>query len=337
MKDIRDFDLSRYNTFGIKAKCLRFVEYESEADLRSFINTMTDVDQPLLTLGGGSNLLLTGDYCGTVLHSAIKDVTVEETADSYLVRAGSGMVWDELAAYCTSHGYYGTENLALIPGEVGASAVQNIGAYGAEAKDIIYKVEAVDLQTCNAVAFSNEDCKYGYRYSRFKDEWLGCYAITYVTYKLDKAFCPKLDYGNIRAALEADGIAMPTAQQQRDTIIKIRRAKLPEPSELGNAGSFFMNPIVEHKVYEALSAEYPNIPHYDMPGDYVKIPAGWLIEQCGWKGKALGCAGVYERQALVLVNLGGADGLDIVRLCKAIEYDVKAKFGISIYPEVNIR
>lgn len=337
MRNIRNYDLSKHNTFGIKARCYRFVEYESEADLRAFLATMTDADMPLLMLGGGSNLLLTGDFGGTVLHSAIKDVTVEEESDGYLVRAGSGMVWDDLAAYCTQHGYYGTENLALIPGEVGASAVQNIGAYGAEASDLIVKVEAVDLESGNFVAFSNEECKYDYRYSRFKEEWLGSYAITHVTYKLSKTFAPKLDYGNIRAALETDGIATPTAQQLRETIIKIRQAKLPNPKELGNAGSFFMNPIVEHEAYEAIAAQYPGMPHYDMPGDYVKIPAGWLIEQCGWKGRALGKAGVYERQALVLVNLGGADGLDIVRLCKAIQYDVKEKFGIIINPEVNIR
>lgn len=337
MTDKRDYDLIGHNTFGISARCRRFVECDQIGEVQEFVASLTDDLRPLMFLGAGSNLLLTRDFDGTVLHSMIRQTTVEKVSDGYLVRAGSGRTWDELAAFCTSHGYYGTENLALIPGEVGASAVQNIGAYGAEAKDIIYKVEAVDMLTGEAVTFSAADCQYAYRQSRFKTDWAGRYFITFVTYKLSDTFRPKLDYGNIRSALEAEGIAEPTAQQLRDVIVKIRRAKLPDPSELGNAGSFFMNPVVERKWYEKLLKQYPSMPHYEMPGDKIKIPAGWLIEQCGWKGKSLGPAGVYERQALVLVNLGGATGSDIVKLCKAIQSDVKAKFGIEIHPEVNIR
>lgn len=337
MKDIKNYDLTSHNTFGIKARCLRFVEYATVDELRTVAAELRDAGERPLLLGGGSNLLLTGDYPGTVLHSAVKDMEVSPVEGGYLVRVGSGVVWDELAAHCTACGYYGTENLALIPGEVGASAVQNIGAYGVEAKDIIHKVEAMDLETGRMVEFANEDCDYAYRHSRFKDAGNGHFAITHVTYKLSSSFAPKLDYGNIRAALEAGGVATPTAQQLRDAIVKTRRAKLPDPAELGNAGSFFMNPVVSRARYEALADRYPAMPHYDMGPDAVKIPAGWLIEQSGWKGKSLGKAGVYERQALVLVNLGGAEGLDIVRLCKAVQYDVKEKFGISIHPEVNIR
>lgn len=337
MKDLSHYDLTPHNTFGIKARCLRFVEYATEDELRQTAAELHEAGERPLLLGGGSNLLLTADYPGTVLHSAIDDMDVAPTTGGYLVRVGSGVVWDELAARCTALGYYGTENLALIPGEVGASAVQNIGAYGVEAKDIIHSVEALDLETGRMVEFANEDCHYAYRHSRFKEAALGQYAITHVTYKLSSTFAPKLDYGNIRAALEAEGITSPTARQLRDTIVKIRRAKLPDPAKQGNAGSFFTNPIVGRTRYEALATRYPAMPHYDMGPDAVKIPAGWLIEQCGWKGRRLGKAGVYERQALVLVNLGGAEGLDIVRLCKAIQYDVKAKFGISIHPEVNIR
>lgn len=337
MKDLHHYDLTPHNTFGIHAECFRFMEYGSEAELQAAARELRLAGEKPLILGGGSNLLLTGDYPGTVLHSAMRDLSVERTEDGFLVRVGSGMEWDALAAYCTSHGLYGTENLALIPGEVGASAVQNIGAYGAEAKDIIYKVEAIDLHTGELHELTNADCRYAYRASRFKGEWAGRFAITHVTYKLSCTFEPQLDYGNIRAALEADGISTPTAQELRDTIVKIRRAKLPDPSELGNAGSFFMNPVVSRVQYEALAARHPAMPHYATPDGRVKIPAGWLIEQCGWKGKALGRAGVYERQALVLVNLGGAEGLDIVRLCRRVQYDVKCKFGINIYPEVNIR
>lgn len=337
MKDIAHYDLTRHNTFGIRARCLRFVEYASVEELRLIAAELRRAGERPLLLGGGSNLLLTGDYPGTVLHSAMRDVQVKPADGGYLVRAGSGMVWDELAARCTDAGYYGTENLALIPGEVGASAVQNIGAYGVEAKDIIDKVEAVDMATGRLVEFANADCEYAYRHSRFKDEGRGQFAITHVTYRLSATFAPKLDYGNLRAALESGGVAAPTARQLREAIVGIRRAKLPDPAELGNAGSFFMNPVVGRARYEALAARHAAMPHYDMGPDAVKIPAGWLIEQAGWKGKALGRAGVYERQALVLVNLGGAEGADVVRLCEAIRRDVRERFGIDIQPEVNIR
>ena len=219
---------------------------------------------------------------------------------------------------------------------MGASAVQNIGAYGVEAKDLIYKVEAVEIATGRVVEFSNEECRYAYRDSRFKHEWKNRYLVTYVTYRLSSSFTPDLDYGNIRSSLEAEGIAVPTASQLRQTIVKIRKAKLPDPRVTGNAGSFFMNPVVARDVYERLAAQYPEMPHYDMGDAGVKIPAGWMIEQCGWKGRSLGRAGVHDRQALVLVNKGGATGNDVVCLYKRIIEDVKAKFGIDIHPEVNV-
>lgn len=336
MKDFYDFNLKEHNTFGIDVKCRRFIEFESVDELLQIVNSLTDADKPLQVLGGGSNMLFTADYEGTVLHSAIKGHVAVQTDEGIMLRCGSGEVWDDIVSLCVSNRMYGAENLSLIPGDVGASAVQNIGAYGAEAKDIILKVEAVDLQTGKMCEFTNEECEYAYRKSKFKGEWRNRFVITYVTYKLSEVFCPCLDYGNIRAELEKRNIKVPTAEQLRNVIIDIRNEKLPDPKVEGNAGSFFMNPVVPKAKYEELVARFGNVPHYSVDDNNEKIPAGWMIDQCGWKGKSLGKAGVHSRQALVLVNRGGAEGKDIVALCDAIKRDVKDKFGIDIVPEVNI-
>ena len=336
MKDFYDFNLKEHNTFGIDVKCCRFIEFESVDELLQIVNSLTDADKPLLVLGGGSNMLFTADYEGTVLHSAIKGHVAVQTDEGIMLRCGSGEGWDDIVSLCVSNRMYGAENLSLIPGDVGASAVQNIGAYGAEAKDIILKVEAVDLQTGKMCEFTNEECEYAYRKSKFKGEWRNRFVITYVTYKLSEVFCPCLDYGNIRAELEKRNIKVPTAEQLRNVIIDIRNEKLPDPKVEGNAGSFFMNPVVPKAKYEELVARFGNVPHYSVDDNNEKIPAGWMIDQCGWKGKSLGKAGVHSRQALVLVNRGGAEGKDIVALCDAIKRDVKDKFGIDIVPEVNI-
>lgn len=336
MKDFYDFNLKEHNTFGIDVKCRRFIEFESVDELLQIVNSLTDADKPLMVLGGGSNMLFTADYEGTVLHSAIKGHVAVQTDEGIMLRCGSGEVWDDIVSLCVSNRMYGAENLSLIPGDVGASAVQNIGAYGAEAKDIILKVEAVDLQTGKMCEFTNEECEYAYRKSKFKGEWRNRFVITYVTYKLSEVFCPCLDYGNIRAELEKRNIKVPTAEQLRNVIIGIRNEKLPDPKVEGNAGSFFMNPVVPKAKYEELVARFGNVPHYSVDDNNEKIPAGWMIDQCGWKGKSLGKAGVHSRQALVLVNRGGAEGKDIVALCDAIKRDVKDKFGIDIVPEVNI-
>lgn len=336
MKDFYDFNLKEHNTFGIDVKCRRFIEFESVDELLQIVNSLTDADKPLLVLGGGSNMLFTADYEGTVLHSAIKGHVAVQTDEGIMLRCGSGEVWDDIVSLCVSNCMYGAENLSLIPGDVGASAVQNIGAYGAEAKDIILKVEAVDLQTGKMCEFTNEECEYAYRKSKFKGEWRNRFVITYVTYKLSEVFCPCLDYGNIRAELEKRNIKVPTAEQLRNVIIDIRNEKLPDPKVEGNAGSFFMNPVVPKAKYEELVARFGNVPHYSVDDNNEKIPAGWMIDQCGWKGKSLGKAGVHSRQALVLVNRGCAEGKDIVALCDAIKRDVKDKFGIDIVPEVNI-
>ena len=255
------------------------------------------------------------------------------------MRCGSGQEWDAFVAWCVANGYHGAENLSLIPGECGASAVQNIGAYGAEACDLIEEVEAVEIATGRLCRLKGSDC--GYRQSRFKHEWRDRFLITSVTYRLSTQFDPQLDYGNIRTALAEKAITHPTAEQMRQTIIEIRRSKLPDPKVFGNAGSFFMNPIVGEEKFRKLQAQYPQIPHYEMADadgtTRYKVPAGWLIDQCGWKGRSLGRAGVYARQALVLINLGGATGQEVKKLCEAVRHDVAERFGIEINPEVNIR
>ena len=333
-----NYSLLAHNTFGIDAKCRRFVEYSS---VEEAVAIARHVQPPFLLIGAGSNLLLTQDFDGTVVHSAIKGIEVSSSEDierqgDSLIRCGSGETWDEVVAWCVGHDLYGAENLSLIPGEVGASAVQNIGAYGAEVKDLIASVEAVEIGSGRLCVFSREDCQYGYRDSRFKHEWKNRYLITHVSYQLADDSRPSTEYGNIRSELDRRGIQVPTAAELRQVVIDIRRAKLPDPTVTGNAGSFFMNPVVERAKYEALQAQYPDMPHYYIDAGHEKIPAGWLIDQCGWKGRSLGRAGVHDRQALVLVNRGGATGADIVALCRQIQHDVRAKFDIDIQPEVNI-
>ena len=331
MKDLKNYSLKLHNTFGIDAKCSRFVEFAHEEEVVKFV-TGGELTEPFFVLGGGANILFTKDFNGTILHSAIKDVH----RDGNLLRFGSGVEWDSVVSYAVENGLYGSENLSIIPGDVGASAVQNIGAYGVEVKDLIKSVEAIDLRSGEKVVFSNEDCQYGYRQSKFKNEWKGRYFITYVTYRFEKEFRSKLEYGNILSYLESHGKNKPTAQELRNAIIEIRNSKLPDTKVLGNGGSFFINPIVGRAKFEELRKDYPEMPHYTIDEEHEKIPAGWLIEKCGWKGKSLGRAGVYEKQALVLVNRGGASGEEILNLCRAICDDVKKQFDIEIHPEVNI-
>lgn len=330
-----NFNLLKFNTFGINARCAKFYEFDNVDELCSVLS-MLNGEIPLI-LGAGSNLLLTGDYSGSVVHSHIMGhEVIEDNPDYVLLRVGSGETWDDIVELSVKNGWYGTENLSLIPGEVGASAVQNIGAYGAEVKDLIYEVEAIDIATGNMVVKSNTECNYSYRQSHFKKEWKDRYIITHVIYKLAKKFIPLIDYGNIKAELNKKHLTNPTAMDVRQAVIDIRRVKLPDPDIQGNAGSFFMNPIVEKEKFIEMTATYKDMPHYKIDDQHEKIPAGWMIEQCGWKGKSLGNAGVHDKQALVLVNRGGASGQEIVHLSDTIRKDVKDKFGIDIYPEVNI-
>ena len=340
MKDLKHYSLLPHNTFGIQANCDRFIDMETDDDVMKLKDMLDDKDMPLLIIGRGSNLLLTDDYHATVLHCSIKGKTiVKEDGNSVLLRCGAGEEWDSIVDYCVAHDWQGIENLSLIPGEVGASAVQNIGAYGTEVKEIIHSIEAVEISTGKKHTFSNEQCEYSYRQSKFKNEWKDRFIITHVTYRLEKStdYIPKVDYGNIKSELERKGISLPTMKDIRDVVISIRKDKLPDPEVEGNAGSFFMNPIVEKATFMNLLEQYPDMPHYNVDSEREKIPAGWMIDQCGWKGKTLGKAGVHDRQALVLVNRGGATGKDILLLCNTIRNDVRQKFGIDIHPEVNIR
>jgi UDP-N-acetylmuramate dehydrogenase len=333
MKDCKNYSLLKHNTFGIDAQCKRFLEYADEEEASQVAGMLREQASPYIIIGGGSNLLLTRDFDGVVVRSAIRGI---EQHGGGRIRCGSGEVWDDVVAWCVAHQLYGAENLSLIPGDVGASAVQNIGAYGVEVKDLIAQVEAVEIATGKQCFFSNEDCEYGYRDSRFKHAWKNKYLITHVVYQLFTEFQPVLDYGNIRSALAEKQIDKVSPQSLRDTIIEIRNQKLPDPAVLGNAGSFFMNPIVSREQFELLATQFPQMPHYFVDDDHEKIPAGWLIDQCGWKGKSLGRAGVHDKQALVLVNRGGATGNEILTLCETIQREVKQRFGIAIHPEVNV-
>lgn len=338
MKEYQNYSLLRHHTFGMDVRASRFVEYETVEELQQLLPALNG--QPFLHIGGGSNLLFRNDYCGTVLHSGLRGMTYRMDGADVLLRAAAGEVWDDVVAYAVGHGWSGMENLSAIPGEVGASAVQNIGAYGVEAKDLIVTVEAVEVSTGQCCQFTNAECHYGYRQSIFKQEWRGRYIITAVTYHLSSAFIPRLDYGNIRAELErthgADYEKRLTPEVLRQVVTAIRKAKLPDPARLGNAGSFFMNPVVGRPLFEVLQEDWPDMPYYELDEDRVKLSAGWMIDRCGWKGRTLGRAGVYDRQALILVNCGGATGDEVIALSDAVRADVKMKFGVDIHSEVNI-
>ena len=326
------YSLLSHNTFGIDVSAACFLEYASVDELRGLIGSGR-VTSPYLHIGGGSNLLFTKDYEGTILHSRIGGVeVVAETDDDIVVRVGAGVVWDDFVDYCVQRHWYVVENLSLIPGEVGASAVQNIGAYGVEVKDLIVRVETLNIEGKEHV-YDVTECGYSYRDSIFKRPENKSVFVTYVSFRLSKREHYTLDYGTIRRELEKyPGVTLDVV---RRVIIAIREEKLPDPRVMGNAGSFFMNPIVGREQFEALQAEYPQMPFYEIDTDRVKIPAGWMIDQCGWKGKALGPAAVHDKQALVLVNRGGAKGADVIALSDAVRASVRAKFGIDIHPEVN--
>lgn len=327
-----NYPLLSHNTFGIEVTAACFFEYESVDELRRLIASGR-LTRPFLHIGGGSNLLFTKDYEGMVLHSRIEGIeVVAETPENVTLRVGAGVVWDDFVAYCVKQGWYGAENLSLIPGEVGAGAVQNIGAYGVEVKDIIVSVETLNIDGTERV-YTADECDYAYRNSIFKRADMKDVFVTYVNFRLSKKEHYKLDYGTIREELaKYPEISLQTV---RRAIIEIRQAKLPDPKVMGNAGSFFMNPVVSRARFEALQEEYPQIPFYELPDGRVKVPAGWMIDRCGWKGKALGPAAVHEKQALVLVNRGGAKGCDIIALSDAVRASVRDKFGIDIHPEVN--
>ena len=328
---IRDnCSLADRNTFGMDVRADRLIDWATTDELK---NALPDIEKPVLMIGGGSNLLFMGDFKGTVLHSTITSIDIiDSTDDLVYVKVGAGVVWDDFVAWCTINGFWGVENLAAIPGEAGASAVQNIGAYGAEAKDVIDTVQTICLTDGTERDFSNAECRYGYRQSIFKNEHKGQYAVAYVIYALSKVPQPKLGYGALEQ--EVERVGGPTLANIRQAVISIRNSKLPDPKVLGNAGSFFMNPVVTEQEFYIIRSNYPDVPSYPAPGG-IKVPAGWLIEKTGWKGRSLGPAAVYDKQALVLVNKGGATGADVRHLADTIIADVKRKFGITLSTEVN--
>lgn len=335
----KNYSLLTHNTFHIDANARLFITYHSIEDLRQTAAQLRNIfpHLPILHIGGGSNLLFLKDYDGVVLHSAIKTIEIiEENDEQIILRAGAAVKWDDLVAWCTEQGFYGLENLSLIPGETGAAAIQNIGAYGAEAKDVVDKVETIDLRDGTTKTFQNNDCSYAYRNSLFKHEY-GRYAVTHVRFRLSRRFIPNLTYGNIRETLYSKGIepTKVTAVQMRQVICAIRRAKLPDPNVTGNAGSFFKNPFLSPDAYDKLQKLIPGLPRYES-SDGIKVPAAKLIEFCGWKGRSLGRAAVWDKQALVLINKGGASGKEIYDLSQAIRADVLKKLHVEITPEVNI-
>ena len=322
--------LADRNTFGMDVRANSLIDWATTDELK---NALLDIEKPVLMIGGGSNLLFMGDFKGTVLHSTISTIEIIGNTDDHVhVKVGAGVVWDDFVSWCSIHGFWGVENLSAIPGEAGASAVQNIGAYGVEAKDVIDTVQTICLADGSERDFSNAECNYAYRQSIFKNELKGQYAVAYVIYKLSKIPQPKLGYGALEQ--EVERLGGPTLANIRKAVIAMRDSKLPDPKVLGNAGSFFMNPVISEQEFNIIRRDYPDVPSYPAPGG-IKVPAGWLIEKTGWKGRSLGPAAVYDKQALVLVNKGGATGADIKRLADTIIADIKQKFGITLSTEVN--
>lgn len=328
------YSLLKHNTFAMDVKAKQFISYKSVDELIEVLNTLRKCGERILHIGSGSNLLFTKDFEGTVLHSDIKFIEEISRDDQHILfRVGSGMVWDDFCAQMARDNYYGSENLSYIPGEVGASAIQNIGAYGVEVESIIHEVETIEVATGLPRVFQTNECEYDYRDSIFKNNLRGQYIVTAVVFRLSLIPKVNLEYGPLQAFKSQEGV--PTAKAIRDAVIDIRRSKLPEPSVLGSAGSFFKNPVIPVEAYQEIAATYADVPHYVVDDRHIKIPAAWLIEQCGWKGKQHGGAAVYEKQPLILVNMGNATPDDIIEFAALIEQSVKEKFKIQLHPEVN--
>ncbi|MDO8329246.1 MAG: UDP-N-acetylmuramate dehydrogenase [Fluviicoccus sp.] len=322
--------LTRYNTFGIKAQTRFLALVDSDAELRFLLLSVTARNLPLMVLGSGSNMVLRGDFPGLVLVMRQKGIQrLSATQDEVVVEAAAGEIWHDFVQYCLAQGWYGLENLSLIPGTVGAAPVQNIGAYGVEVKDSLCGLTAMHRETGVTRDFTAAECRFAYRDSIFKQDAAGQWIITRVRFRLSQRPLAHAEYGDIRRQLQATGVDRPSPRQVADAIIAIRRSKLPDPAQIGNAGSFFKNPVVPTAQFDRLRQDFPELPAYPQASG-VKLAAGWLIERAGWKGKTLGEAGVYDKQALVLVNRGKATGCDILTLAAAIQRDVSDKFGVAL-------
>ncbi len=330
----QNISLKPYNTFGIEVSSSQFVEVNNLDELKSVLTTNSN---PLLILGGGSNMLFTQNFNGLVIKNNFKGINkVLENENEIVLKVGAGEVWHEFVMYCIANDYAGLENLSLIPGNVGASPMQNIGAYGVEVKDLITEVEAFHLIEHKLVLFSNLECDFDYRSSIFKTSQKGNYFITAVSFKLNKNAQTNTSYGAIETELKVMGIDTPSIKDVSNAVINIRTSKLPDPKKIGNSGSFFKNPLVSKALKDNILVKYPDAPNYSQPNGEYKMAAGWLIEKCGWKGKRIGDYGVHVNQALVLVNYGNAKGSDIFQLSEDIIASVNQIFGIKLEREVNI-
>lgn len=328
--------LLHFNTFGIEAKARRLVRVNSEDELRSVLIDPALRSDLRLVLGGGSNILFTRDVDGLVIHNDIDGIsTTEHTDGDVLVTAGAGVVWHDLVMFCVQKGLGGIENMSLIPGRVGAAPMQNIGAYGVELKDVFHSLRAMRVADGSVRVFSGPECRFGYRESVFKHRLAGQFIITSVTLILNRSAKLNTSYGAIATELASMGVASPTMADVSRAVIRIRQSKLPDPAVLGNAGSFFKNPVVSHEKFEELRLRFPDIPSYPAP-DGVKLAAGWLIEQCGWKGKRVGNTGCHAQQALVIVNHGGATGHEIHQHSLNVVLSVTDRFGVELEREVNL-
>ncbi|MCB0790607.1 MAG: UDP-N-acetylmuramate dehydrogenase [Flavobacteriales bacterium] len=332
-----DADLTRLNTFGVRARTAVLAQFSSLDELRGLLAAPELKQRPRLVLGGGSNVLFTRDWPGVVLLNEIPGIALEREDEEHVwLRSGAGVVWNDLVMYTVERGWGGIENLSLIPGKVGAAPMQNIGAYGVELKDTFSALEALRLEDGAVVEFHAAECRFGYRESFFKHEGRDRFIITSLTLRLKKHGAPNTAYGAIRDVLAERGITDPTVRDVSEAVMNIRRSKLPDPAELGNAGSFFKNPMVPMAQAEALRRKHPGLVSYPAPGGLVKVAAGWLIEQAGWKGRYSGACGVHQDQALVLVNRGGASGQAIYDLSEQVLRSVWDRFGIALEREVNI-
>jgi UDP-N-acetylmuramate dehydrogenase len=334
LKIQQNISLKNYNTFGISVNAKRFIAVTSVYELQQLLKT----EKELFLLSGGSNMLLTKDIDALVVHIDIKGISIDKEDEKVVyLTVNAGEDWHKFVLWCISNDYGGIENLSLIPGNVGTCPIQNIGAYGVEVKDTITKVEGLEVETGKLVSFSNEACKFGYRNSIFKNTHKGKIILTSVGFKLTKKNHQlNTSYGAIDAELSLKKILKPTLKNVSDAIIAIRKSKLPDPKEIGNSGSFFKNPMISKELFLEIQKENPNIPNYPASKTQIKIPAGWLVEQSGFKGKRFGDAGVHEKQALVLVNYGNASGEEIHQLAKKIQATVFNNFQISLEIEVNV-
>ena len=331
----KNVNLKPYNTFGLSANASSFAAFKSIEELDQLLKN--DRKQAILILGGGSNLLLTQDVDSLVLRNELKGITVLSESESHVtIKSMAGEVWHDLVLFCISKNYGGIENMSLIPGSVGAAPMQNIGAYGAEIKDVFQELEAYEIASGKIHTFKNSDCEFGYRESVFKRKLKGQFIIVSVTLVLSKAPKVNTSYGDIEQRLRDLNIANPGIKEVSDAVIHIRQTKLPDPAKIGNSGSFFKNPVIPKKQFESLKVKFPSIASYPIDENHVKLAAGWLIDQAGWKGKTIGNYGVHKNQALVLVNYGGANGQDIYQLSEDILNSVKDIYGVELEREVNV-